>query len=853
MLATYPPRVQAIIEDIYRGEVEAKAAPRRSAARKAKTAPKQLAMGQKRPDAIACDSSVQSLGYSRIAQIYMTSAGAPVFEAPLSREERRLGVLATPSPDGHVRPLSASGRRAARARSAPPEDIIMLHPALRYKHDEARPTQTVPPRNQSPAVLTVRALREELEGAALRGDSAVARSLALLQNRSFAEYGADEYGTDEDDRQSGAREDARHHGEMKQSPRELKTSQAAVEALEALAVSEDHSNCAADAGGIVDATWTVTRVDEPEGASTVRTASFGSGVLSVETVTAGTDGWDSPARSQSRSQGSRSDYDAIEEPRAAQTCGQSPSLETAEQASAEQAHHEAGRHVQELEILLAQQRETSEALRAALERERALFEQERASFVEERVALEHHLVLAEAAGLREGQQGTTQEATDHVLLMREAEAEVERLTVRESDLQAELGCFSASSRNDGVEESAEMGEQPEALRRGQISALQAELRAAQVALEAQRRAVTDAEDSVRAKAEAEQECNQLRELERARGAEAEALPAQLRAAEQRANSYRSDYLRLVQRETAIVHESAQSRDELGQKVMELTASEEAQRDAVARSAARTSGNAVLRDTSGSVVFDRGETVTIWQAGSETATGSEARRMELEESASRHAQSEAEFSRHRGAFEELLECQGERISALEARLQAAESEALQFRQSLGHARDGAMEPQLYERNDHEVRPRPEEKRVDQVEQEFHVLQHGMRTDSALSGSRLEGFNDGNDDDDCVLPIAARGELDPVTNVESVCTVLDGNFDRGIASGKAGCCSVAQPRDLIDPSHKDFDHQGNKVRCPPFMNRKLHRCCLFDSRKQKGMKSFETMFCPCSSFLYWQPYH
>lgn len=225
-------------------------------------------------------------------------------------------------------------------------------------------------------------------------------------------------------------------------------------------------------------------------------------------------------------------------------------------------------------------------------------------------------------------------------------------------------------------------------------------------------------------------------------------------------------------------------------------------------------------------------------------------MELEESVSRHAQSEAEFSRQRGAFEELLECQGERISALEARLQAAESEAFQFRQILGRTRDGAMVTQQYERNNHDVR---EEKRVDQVEQEFDVLQLGMRTDSALSGSRLEGYNDSNDDDDCVFPVAARRELHPGTNVESVSTLLDGSFDRGIASGKAACCSVAQPRDLIDPSHKGFDRQSNKVRCPPFMNRKLHRCCLFDSRKQKGIKSFETMFSPFVVFLYWQPDH
>ncbi|KAJ1484984.1 hypothetical protein T484DRAFT_1893312, partial [Baffinella frigidus] len=168
-----PPRergsLQAILEEIYRGEAQTFTPPRGAQQRgpKVRSAP-----GKKKnakPPAISSPPGYAARGavFNRVVQSYVARASStPPGEGPLSREERRIGVLSPPPPpSGTHRRKPSAGKRSTRV--AAPEEV---HAAPQGTHTEREDAMGVweerddAENDLSAAVFTVRSLAEAMEG-----------------------------------------------------------------------------------------------------------------------------------------------------------------------------------------------------------------------------------------------------------------------------------------------------------------------------------------------------------------------------------------------------------------------------------------------------------------------------------------------------------------------------------------------------------------------------------------------------------------------------------------------------------------------------------------------------------------
>ena len=169
-----PPRergsLQAILEEIYRGEAQTSTPPRGAQQR----APKARSAPSKNKHGSSLSEAARGPAFNRVVQSYMNRASStPPGEGPLSREERRLGVLSPPPPPPGSRRKSAGGKRSS-TRLATPEHVRSAPLETREEREEvmgvAADAMGVAADRQdaendlSAAVSTVRALAEAMEG-----------------------------------------------------------------------------------------------------------------------------------------------------------------------------------------------------------------------------------------------------------------------------------------------------------------------------------------------------------------------------------------------------------------------------------------------------------------------------------------------------------------------------------------------------------------------------------------------------------------------------------------------------------------------------------------------------------------
>ena len=166
-----PPRergsLQAILEEIYRGEAQTFTPPRGMLQRapKARSAP-----SKKKHEKLSRSSlseTARGPAFNRGVQSYMNRASStPPGEGPLSREERRLGVLSPPPPPSGSRRKSAAGKRLS-TRLATPEHVRTTPLETHEEREDAMGVAAErddAENDLSAAVFTVRALAEAMEG-----------------------------------------------------------------------------------------------------------------------------------------------------------------------------------------------------------------------------------------------------------------------------------------------------------------------------------------------------------------------------------------------------------------------------------------------------------------------------------------------------------------------------------------------------------------------------------------------------------------------------------------------------------------------------------------------------------------